>query len=230
MKYLSLLAVRSWEFAPTQVGRIFGHNSHKRGVALAESLLTQNPVITCVYFFASGLDLTHEWGPVGFAAVVGRNGTLFGATSSENMRGPVCFQPVDQTNYEPGAFAIGFADPKLAAAAQATHGFVSVGDPLIVARSANHTLSELNGRPGVARIPPSARPATDHHRRGIHPHQRTRQKLTPALAAQLGGSITTSSGSGAVFTFTFTPESAQAHSASTLSFAPNECPTRSHSL
>jgi len=49
--------------------------------------------------------------------------------------------------YEHGAFLVGFADPTLKVETQATHGFVAIGDPLVVTKSRGHIIDEFNGKP-----------------------------------------------------------------------------------
>jgi len=63
------------------------------------------------------------------------------------MRGIVSYQGVDGEVFEHGAFAIGFADPSLELDTQASHGFVAVGDPMIVTKSDGHVILELDGKP-----------------------------------------------------------------------------------
>jgi hypothetical protein len=48
---------------------------------------------------------------------------------------------------EHGAWAVGFADPSLEVDTQATHGFLAVGEPMVVTRAEGTRIVELNGRP-----------------------------------------------------------------------------------
>jgi hypothetical protein len=63
------------------------------------------------------------------------------------MKGFISYQAVDNEVFEQGAFAIGFSDPTLTIDTQATHGFVAVGEPMIVTKSSGHIIEELNGEP-----------------------------------------------------------------------------------
>jgi len=147
MKDIALMAVRGKRLAVAQVDGIFGHNSYEKSVELATRLREQNPTVNMIYFLASGIDIANDRCIAGIESVFGPAVTIFGATSSDNMRGIVSYQAVDENVYEHAAFAVGFADPTLEVVTQATHGFVAVGDPLVVTRSEGHRIIELNGCP-----------------------------------------------------------------------------------
>jgi hypothetical protein len=103
-----------------------------------------------VYLIASGIDIANDSLIAGFESVMGPEVTLFGATTSDNMRGLATFQAVDEQVFQHAAFAVGFADPSLEVDTQATHGFVAVGEPMVVTRAEGHKIIELNGRPAWA--------------------------------------------------------------------------------
>jgi len=147
MKDVALMAIRGREFAVAHVDGIFGHNSFEKSLELATALKQANPGITMVYLIASGIDIANDRIIAAFESVLGPQVTLFGATSSDNMRGLASFQAVDGQVFEHAAFAVGFSDPSLEVDTQATHGFVATGEPLVVTRSEAHKIQELNGRP-----------------------------------------------------------------------------------
>ncbi|MEI8043577.1 MAG: FIST N-terminal domain-containing protein [Verrucomicrobiota bacterium] len=147
IKDIALMAVRGKRLAVAHVDGIFGHNSYEKSVELATRLREQNPTVNMIYFLASGIDIANDRCIAGIESVFGPAVTVFGATSSDNMRGIVSYQGVDENVYEHAAFAVGFADPTLEVVTQATHGFVAVGDPLVVTRSEGHRIIELNGCP-----------------------------------------------------------------------------------
>lgn len=147
IKDIALMAVRGKRLAVAHVDGIFGHNSYEKSVELATRLREQNPTVNMIYFLASGIDIANDRCIAGIESVFGSAVTVFGATSSDNMRGLVSYQAVDENVYEHAAFAVGFADPSLEVVTQATHGFVAVGDPLVVTRSEGHRIIELNGCP-----------------------------------------------------------------------------------
>jgi len=100
-----------------------------------------------IYFLASGIDIANDLCIAAFEKVFGPEVTIFGATSADNMKGVVSYQAVDNTVTEHGAYAIGFADPTLTIDTQATHGFVAIGEPLVVTKATGHIIHEFNGKP-----------------------------------------------------------------------------------
>jgi hypothetical protein len=100
-----------------------------------------------IYFMASGIDIANDRCIEGIESVFGPEVTIFGATSSDNMKGIISYQAVDGKVFEHGAFLIGFADPTLEVKTQATHGFLAIGEPLVVTKAEGHYIQELNGKP-----------------------------------------------------------------------------------
>jgi hypothetical protein len=147
MKDMALMAVEGNEFAVSSCDQIFGHNSYEKALAMAQDLKAQNPAINMLYFLASGIDIANDLCIKAFEEVFGPETTIFGATSSDNMKGFISFQAVDDKVYEHGAYVVGFADPTLKVETQATHGFVAVGEPLIVTKSEGNIIKEFNGKP-----------------------------------------------------------------------------------
>ena len=147
MKDIALMAVKGKEFAVANVDQIYGHNSYEKSLEMAKSLKKQQPGINMVYFLASGIDIANDRCIRAFEEVFGPEVTIFGATSSDNMKGFISYQAVDDKVYEHGAYAVGFADPSLSVDTQATHGFVAVGEPLVVTKSNGHIIEEFNGKP-----------------------------------------------------------------------------------
>lgn len=147
MKDVALMAIRGKEFAVAHVDGIHGHNAYEKAVELATTLNQAAPGINMIYFLGSGIDIANDRVIAGFEKVLGPDVTVFGATTSDNMRGVASFQAVDDQVFEHGAFAIAFCDPTLEVITQASHGFVAVGEPLIVTRSAGHKIIEFNGKP-----------------------------------------------------------------------------------
>jgi hypothetical protein len=147
MKDLAIMAVRGPELAVAHVDGIYGHNAFEKAVELAQQLKTQKPGITMIHFLASGIDIANDRAIAGIESVFGPDVTIFGATSSDNMRGVISYEIVDDQVLEHGAWAVGFADPSLEVDTQATHGFLAVGEPMVVTRAEGTRIIELNGRP-----------------------------------------------------------------------------------
>ena len=139
-----------------------------------------------VYFLGSGIDIANDRCIAAFEEVLGPEVTIFGATSSDNMKGFISFQAVDDQVYEHGAYVVGFSDPSLTVDTQATHGFVAVGEPLIVTKSTGHIIHEFNGRPAWKEyltrlgLPDSATCGDSI------PVGALGEELSPALAAEYG--------------------------------------------
>lgn len=147
MKDIALMAVKGKELAVSSIDEIYGHNSYEKALEMAQQLKADQPDINMVYFLASGIDIANDECIRAFETVFGSDVTIFGATSSDNMKGFISYQAVDDNVFEHGAFAVGFSDPTLQVDTQATHGFVAIGEPLVVTKSDRHIIEELNGRP-----------------------------------------------------------------------------------
>ena len=147
MKDMALMAVEGKEFAVAHCDGLSGSNAFEQCQAMARSLQEQDPGINMVYFLGSGLDTANDRCLEGFESVLGADVTVFGATSSDNMKGLINFQVVDGEVMEHGAYAIGFSDPTLKVETQATHGFVAIGEPFVVTKSEGNRIQELNGQP-----------------------------------------------------------------------------------
>lgn len=147
MKDVAIMAVRGSEFAVAHVDDIHGRNAFEKSAELARQLKAQQPGINMIYLLASGIDIANDQAIAGIESVFGSEVTIFGATSSDNMRGVVSYQMVDDRVYEHAAWAVGFADPTLTVETQATHGFMAVGEPMTVTKADGTRIIELNGRP-----------------------------------------------------------------------------------
>ena len=147
MKDIALMAIKGNEYALAHTDQIYGHNSYEKARELAESLKRQKDNINMVYFLASGIDIANDLCIKAFEDVFGPEVTIFGATSSDNMKGYISFQAANDKVYEHGAYAIGFCDPTLYVDTQATHGFLAVGEPMTVTRSTGHIIHEIDGQP-----------------------------------------------------------------------------------
>lgn len=187
LKDVAIMAVRGpGEIAVAHVDGIHGHNAREKSAELAQALRRANPAVNMVYFLASGIDIANDRCIAGLESVLGPEVTIFGATSSDNMRGVVSYQIVDDRVYEHAAYAVGFADPTLDVDTQASHGFVAVGDPLVVTRADGHRILELNGRPAWSEyttrlgLPDTATPGD------TIPIGALAERLPEALAAEYG--------------------------------------------
>jgi hypothetical protein len=146
MKDVAIMAVRGKEMAVAHVDGICGENAYVKAVELARQLQAAQPGINMIYFLASGIDIANDQCIAGIESVFGGGVTIFGATSSDNMRGVVSYQMVDDQVFEHAAWAVGFADPSLQVDTQATHGFLAVGEPMIVTRAEGTRIFELDGQ------------------------------------------------------------------------------------
>ncbi len=147
MKDMALMAIKGNDFAVANCNEIYGHNSYEKSLEMAKSLKAQNSNVNMIYFLASGIDIDNDLCIKAFEEVLGKDVTIFGATSSDNMKGFISYQAVDNHVTEHGAYVVGFADPSLTVDTQATHGFLAVGEPLVVTKSTGCIIHELNGKP-----------------------------------------------------------------------------------
>lgn len=146
MKDIALMAVTGSEFRVAHVDQIFAHNSRSKAEELGRKLTADGPPVNMVYLLASGIDIANDEVIAGLETELGPEVTLFGATTSDNMRGVASFQALDDQVFQHAAIAVGFADPTLEVETQATHGFVATGDPLVATKVNGNRIVELNGR------------------------------------------------------------------------------------
>lgn len=147
MKDIAIMAIKGKDFSIAHTSNISGFNSLDQCKKMATDLKNQNPNINMFYFLGSGIDIANDRCIEGIESVFGDSITIFGATSSDNMKGFISFQAVDNEVFEHGAYLVGFSDPSLSVETQATHGFVAVGEPMIVTKSTGHIIHELDGKP-----------------------------------------------------------------------------------
>jgi hypothetical protein len=147
MKDMALMAVKGNDFVVGSTVEIYGHDSYEKTLEMAKKMKADSPGVNMIYFLASGIDIDNDKCIQALEEVFGKQVTIFGATSSDNMKGFTSFQAVDSLVTEHGAYAIGFSDPSLKVETQATHGFVAIGDPLVVTKSNGHIIEEFNGKP-----------------------------------------------------------------------------------
>ena len=147
MKDMALMAIKGNDFAVASAYEIYGHNTFEKVTEMAKSLKAQQPGINMVYTLTSGIDIDNNATIRAIETVFGKQVTIFGATSSDNMKGVINYQAAGGEVFEHGGFLIGFSDPTLKVETQATHGFVAVGEPMVVTKSNGHIIQELNNQP-----------------------------------------------------------------------------------
>lgn len=147
MKDIALMAIKGKDFALAHTNDFYGHNSYDKTLAMAKEMAAQKQGINMIYFLGSGIDIANDQCIAAFEEVFGPEVTIFGATSSDNMKGYVSYQAAEEAVYEHGAYAIGFCDPALTIDTQATHGFIAIGEPMEVTKSEGHIIQEINGKP-----------------------------------------------------------------------------------
>ncbi|MEN9964062.1 MAG: hypothetical protein RL582_1157 [Bacteroidota bacterium] len=188
MKDMALMALKGNEFAVSHTQDIYGNNTYEKTLQMAKELKEKSAGINMIYTMASGIDIDNNATIRAIEEVFGADVTIFGATTSDNMKGVVSYQAFNQEVTEHGAYLIGFADPTLKVDTQATHGFVAVGEPLIVTKSKGHIIEEFNGNPAWQEytkrmgLPESATCGDSI------PIGALGEKLSPNLAAEYGNS------------------------------------------
>jgi hypothetical protein len=186
MKDMALMAVKGKDFVLGSTEEIYGHNSYDKVLAMAKEMKSQNPKVNMIYFLASGIDIDNDKCIEALEEVFGESVTIFGATSSDNMKGFVSYQAVDSKVTEHGAYAIGFSDESLKVDTQATHGFVAVGEPLVVTKSNGHIIEELNGKPAWEEFTNRLGLTQESSCGDTIPIGALGEKLTPELAKEYG--------------------------------------------
>lgn len=147
MKDVAVMLVEGRDFAISHADGIRGHNSEETARQMAEAVRRERPDVNMIYFMASGIDIANDACIRGIESVFGPDITIFGATSSDNMKGVTSRQVFDDGVYEHSAWMIGFADPSLSVVTRASHGFMAVGSPMVVTKGHGNKIEELNHRP-----------------------------------------------------------------------------------
>lgn len=190
MSDMALMAVSGpkEEYAVAGVREIYGHNAYEKGRELAEALKRGADGIHTIYLLCPGIDINNALVLKAFTETFGHEITIFGGTSSDNMRGLVNFQYHGDVQGEHDAWAVGFADKTLRSFTRATHGFSAYGQPLTVTRAEGNKILEFNGKPAwqeyVSRLglPPSSLSGD------TIPVGALAEKLSPELAREYGNS------------------------------------------
>ncbi len=147
MKDIALMAIKGEDFGIAHCNDFYGHNAYQKTLAMAQELKQSKQGINMLYFLGSGINTDNNAVIQACEEVFGPEVSLFGATSSDNMKGFVNYQGVNQNLYQHGAFLLGLADPSLKVETAATHGFVAIGEPLVVTSCQGNTIETLNGKP-----------------------------------------------------------------------------------
>jgi hypothetical protein len=149
MKALGIMAIRGDrdEFALSWVDAMTGDNSFDAASRLAQDLQKKNDRISMIHLLAPGIDVSADLAIRGIESVFGEEISVFGATSSDNMKAVKSHQFAGSRVFEHGAVAVGFADPSLEVITCATHGFAVIGLPMTVTRSRGNRVYELDGKP-----------------------------------------------------------------------------------
>ncbi|MDR2295377.1 MAG: FIST C-terminal domain-containing protein [Clostridiales Family XIII bacterium] len=122
-------------------------NAREKGLELAKDLRSKLPNTRIVYLLSPGLDSRNDALLASFHEVFGTDIVIFGGASSDNYKGIVTSQYIDDKACADGIWAVGFADDTLKAAARATHGFNAYGDPMTVTKANGNIIVELDGQP-----------------------------------------------------------------------------------
>ena len=186
MKDIALMAIKGKDFTVGHVDNIFGHNSYEKCLEMARTMKAENPGINMIYFMASGIDIANDQCIKALEDVFGKETTIFGATSSDNMKGFVSYQAVDDKVFEHGAFAVGFSDPTLTIDTQATHGFIAIGEPFTVTKSNGNVIEEFNGKPAWSEYLNRLGLPADSTCGDSIPIGALAEKLSPEMAAEYG--------------------------------------------
>lgn len=186
MKDIALMAVKGKDFATSYVNDIYGSNAYQKALEMAKALKAKNAGINMIYLLASGIDIDNDACIDAIEEVFGKDVTIFGATSSDNMKGIISYQAIDNKVLEHGAFLIGFADSSLKIETQATHGFVAIGEPMVVTKAQGHIIKEINGKPAWPEYLKRLGLAQNATCSDSIPIGALGEKLTPELAKEYG--------------------------------------------
>jgi hypothetical protein len=186
MKDIALMAIKGKDFTVGHVDNIYGHNSYDKCLEMANKMKAENPGINMIYFMASGIDIANDQCIQALEDVFGKQTTIFGATSSDNMKGFISYQAFDDAVFEHGAFAVGFSDPTLKIDTQATHGFIAIGEPFTVTKSNGNVIEEFDGKPAWSEYLNRLGLPADSTCGDSIPIGALAEKLSPEMAAEYG--------------------------------------------
>ena len=188
MKDIAMMAIKGKEFAVAHSNDIYGHNTYEKTLDMAKRLKQEQPAINMIYTLATGIDIDNDATIKAIEDVFGSAVTIFGATSSDNMKGVISYQAYNQEVTTQGAYLVGFADPTLKVDTQATHGFVAVGEPLVVTKSNGHIIQEFNGKPAWEEYTRRLGLSADATPGDSIPIGALGEQLSPELAKEYGNS------------------------------------------
>ena len=136
------------DFCSAAVSGIYGHNSHEKGLELAQALkAAAKGRVHTVYLLCPGIDIANDLVVKAFNETFGEDVVIGGGTASDNMRGLVDYQYHDGVMSEHDAWAIGITDPGIHSLTRATHGFLAYGEPMVVTKADGVRILELDGKP-----------------------------------------------------------------------------------
>ena len=149
MSDLAIMAIcgSRQECAVAEVDGMSGSNSYAKGLELAKILKAKSPDATAIYLLCPGINVTNDFVLKAFDDIFGKEVVICGGTSSDNMRGLVNYQYIQDKKTETGAWAIAFSDKTLQFATRATHGFTAYGTPMTVTKAEDNKIMEIDGRP-----------------------------------------------------------------------------------
>ncbi len=188
MNDISMMAISGLaeDYATAAIERISGSNSYEKGLKLAHALRQKNNDIHTIYLLCPGIDIANDMVLEAFSEVFGKDITIFGGTSSDNMRGLVNHQYINSHVTEHGAWALGIADKSIHSITASSHGYTAYGKPLVVTKSEQNRILELDGKPAwqeyTSRL--SITPSPDTLRGETIPIGALAEKLTDNLAAE----------------------------------------------
>jgi hypothetical protein len=186
MKDIALMAIKGKEFSVGHCVDIFGSNAYLKTLEMAKALKDENPQINMLYFMAPGIDIDNDACILAIEEVFGPEVTIFGATSSDNMKGVVSYQAIDKNVYEHASFLVGFSDPSLVIDTFATHGFVAYGEPFVVTKAEGNRIIELNGKPAWSEFTQRLGFNSDNNCGDTIPIGALAEQLTEELAIEYG--------------------------------------------
>lgn len=188
MKALGIMSVRGepGEWSMASLADVRGTNAYAAAAQMAREIKRQSPGVSMVFLMASGIDFAADQLIKGIESELGPEVTIFGATSSDNMKGVTSFQYAAGQTTEHGAWLVGFADPTLEVVTQANHGFMAVGTPMIATRTEENRILELNGRPAWTEFTDRLGLPADATPGDSIPIGALGEQLAPALAAEYG--------------------------------------------
>ena len=145
MHDIALMGLHGEGCSVSQVEGVHGSNSYAKGVELARGLREAPLPVRMVYVLACANAIANDRLIAGIESVLGTGVVIFGASTTDPIKGAASVQAINGRVLQQSAVAVGIWDPSLEAQVHVSHGYVAAGEPVRVTRGRENLILELDG-------------------------------------------------------------------------------------